>query len=172
MASFAIAVAITIEYEGGDLYTHDPDDPGGETRFGISKRAFPHVDIRKLTKPQAEQIYLEEYWNPIRGNSITSQALAEQVFDFAVNAGVSRSMKTLQGTINAIQREMDVSLVEDGVMGPKTLAATNRLCERHEDVVWTAFVLRRGRFYLGLDKKKYVRGWLRRLGLFVKGRAT
>ena len=48
-----------IEREGG--YVNDPDDPGGETKFGISKRAYPHLDIKNLTEEHAADIYYNDY---------------------------------------------------------------------------------------------------------------
>lgn len=71
-------------WEGG--YVNDPDDPGGETNFGISKRSFPDVDIKNLTKDEAKEIYREHFWNPIAGDARPyPEALV--VMDFAVHSG-------------------------------------------------------------------------------------
>ncbi|MBI5843910.1 MAG: hypothetical protein HZB23_04475 [Deltaproteobacteria bacterium] len=46
-------------HEGG--YVNDPADPGGETRFGISRRAYPNEDIKALTRERAAEIYYRDY---------------------------------------------------------------------------------------------------------------
>ena len=56
------------EKEGG--YVNDPKDPGGETKYGISKRAFPNVDIKSITKEDAKKIYMDNYWTPSKSESI------------------------------------------------------------------------------------------------------
>ena len=89
MANFEAAVEKTLGHEGG--YVNDPKDPGGETNFGISKRAYPSLDIKNLSRAHAKEIYRQDYWNQIKGDSIKSQDSAESVFDMAVNGGVSRA---------------------------------------------------------------------------------
>lgn len=58
--NFNKAFKITVGLEG--RYSNDPDDPGGETKFGISKRYNPNIDIKNLTLDQAKLIYLNKYW--------------------------------------------------------------------------------------------------------------
>lgn len=89
MANFDLAVEKTLAHEG--KYVNDPKDPGGETNFGISKRAYPSLDIKNLSRAQAKEIYRKDYWSHVSGDSIKSQDAANSVFDMAVNAGVSRS---------------------------------------------------------------------------------
>lgn len=94
--SFPAAVSFVIAHEGG--YSLDPNDPGGETKFGISKRSHPDEDIANLTEDRAREIYCSEYWVPI------SDALPFPcdviAFDTAVNQGMSfaRSMVHECGT--------------------------------------------------------------------------
>ena len=78
----------TLEFEGG--YSNDPDDPGGETNFGISKRAFPDYNIKSLTKENAIELYYEKYWLPVVdfAGGGTSLAILWKLFDIAVNQGV------------------------------------------------------------------------------------
>ena len=52
--TFDEAFDTLIGHEGG--YSNDPRDPGGETRYGISKRAYPDVNIATLTLEQAKFI--------------------------------------------------------------------------------------------------------------------
>ena len=60
--SFYLAMSFVHKWEGGEKYTNDSQDPGGETKYGISKRAYPDVDIKSLTKTEAEKLYLNDYW--------------------------------------------------------------------------------------------------------------
>ena len=91
--AFSKALQFVLKWEGG--YEYDPNDPGGETNFGISKHAYPDLDIRNLTPAQAMGIYKADYWNKIDGdNQPYPQVLA--YFDTAVNDGVSRSLGWIQ----------------------------------------------------------------------------
>ena len=74
--------------DGG--YTNNPVDPGGETKYGISKRAHPNEDIKNLTPERALAIYDEEYWTKAGCDSIPFP-LNVVVFDSAVNCGVGMS---------------------------------------------------------------------------------
>jgi lysozyme family protein len=98
------------KFEGG--YSNDPADPGGETKFGISKRAYPALDIKNLTRAQVKPLYLRDYWGPA-GCSAVPPELKYPLFDFAVNSGPARAAKTLQTRIGVIA---------DGSIGPITLA--------------------------------------------------
>ena len=98
--SFEKAFAFSIKWEGGDKITDDPDDPGGLTRFGISKRAHPDVDIRNLTEQQAKAIYLASYYEKA-GCDQLPEPLDMVHFDAAVNAGVSRAEGWLHEALNA-----------------------------------------------------------------------
>jgi len=80
MANFDQAIPQVLANEGG--YVNDPKDPGGETNFGISKRTYPNVDIKNLTKEQAEAIYRRDFW---LFDGLTSQLVANKLFDAYVN---------------------------------------------------------------------------------------
>lgn len=84
MSFFPQAFAIVVGEEGD--YSNDPKDPGGETRWGISKRAYPHLDIAQLTLEEAQAIYLRDYWTPC-GCDAMSWERALCAFDCAVNQG-------------------------------------------------------------------------------------
>lgn len=82
-SSFDIAVELVLKHEGG--YTPGlAGDPGGETNFGISKRAYPGVDIKNLSLEGAKEIYRRDYW---RFDEVVDQALANCALDCAVNQG-------------------------------------------------------------------------------------
>lgn len=107
------AINFVLKMEGGSAFENDPDDPGGETRFGISKKAYPNLDIRKLTLEQAVELYHRDYWIPCRCDDLPT-ALSISVFDCAVNQGVSIARRLLQ---------MALDVTVDGHIGPITLAA-------------------------------------------------
>lgn len=98
-------------HEGG--YVDDRRDPGGETKYGISARAYPGEDIKNMTLERAREIYARDYWGPA-GCDALSDGAKLQVFDMAVNSGVKTAIKTIQRAIGA---------VPDGVLGPLTLQA-------------------------------------------------
>ena len=82
--SFPAAVSFVLAHEGG--YVFDKDDPGGETRFGISKRSYPNEDIANLTEDRARDIYFAYYWVPIADAlPFPADFIA---FDAAVNQGM------------------------------------------------------------------------------------
>lgn len=81
----AVRVVLREEIEGG--YVDDPEDPGGETNHGISKRAHPNEDIKNMTIERAKQIYREQYWDAAGCNDLPLPH-ALLVFDCAVNQGV------------------------------------------------------------------------------------
>jgi lysozyme family protein len=82
-----------IEKEGG--YVNDPDDPGGETKYGISKKAFPKEDIKNLTIVRAKDIYYTKYWKPSKAYLIPDE-LQHIYFDMCVNFGIIGAGKVLQ----------------------------------------------------------------------------
>ena len=84
---FQVGLAFVLRWEGE--YSFDKNDPGGETKFGISKRAYPDVDIKSLTRQEAELIYKRDYWDKIGADKMDKQ-LAIVCFDSAVNCGVGR----------------------------------------------------------------------------------
>lgn len=97
--------------EGG--YVNDPRDPGGETNWGISKRSYPFVDIRNLSRMQAKAIYLRDFWQRGQMDQYDG-AIAYQVFDIAVNSGIETAIRLLQRA---------AGVADDGHIGPVTVAA-------------------------------------------------
>ena len=82
------AMDFLIAREGG--YVNDPADPGGETRWGISKRAYPNEDIKNLTLERAKELYTRDYWLKAGCDQLPSP-LNLVVLDSAANLGVSRA---------------------------------------------------------------------------------
>ena len=136
-------------------YVNDPNDTGGETKFGIAKNANPTVDIAKLTYAQAKEIYKRNYWDKCRCGEMPER-LATHLFDAAVNHGTTTAIKLLQRAVNAS---------DDGVLGPKTIAAIQALPEKQ--VVYF-FIQHRRNFYLKIVERnpsqmKFLKGWMNRI---------
>ena len=154
MDFFEHAITITLQHEGG--YVNDPADPGGETRYGISKRAFPHVDIKTLTLDQAKALYRSFYWE--RGpHLIKLPTVAAKYFDLCVNAGVGRASKWLQEASNLF----GAGLTIDGQVGPVTAEWVNRY--PHQEALLCALKGLAFQHYVKQNKPRFLAGWLNRL---------
>lgn len=146
---FLAFVPFIFEWEGG--YDNDPDDPGGETNFGIDKRSHPTEDIKHMTKARASVIYFSDYWLKSRCDELPPK-VGEVVMNISVNAGRGRAIKWLQ--------EICATQV-DGVIGPKTLAAA----ELHKSHLASALLDRTEAHYRSIahgSLAKFLRGWLNR----------
>lgn len=108
---FDAAFERLIGHEGG--YVNDPRDPGGETKYGISKRAYPGEDIAGMTLDRAKYLYRRDYWNAVRGNELPD-ALKFAMFDAAVNAGPRQAILWLQRALG---------VADDAIIGPQTMMA-------------------------------------------------
>lgn len=149
--NFAHAFAQVIGHEGG--YVNHPDDPGGETKFGVSKRAYPDEDIANLTLERAKELYYRDYWEKLP--ALTDYPhLKERMFDFAINSGPKRAIKTLQ-------KVLDVTA--DGIWGAKSQEALyGSMCTGREIAV--RLLTERLRFMTKLDNwESFSKGWTRRI---------
>lgn len=87
--NFETAVQIILKHEGG--YVNDPADPGGETKYGISKRSYPKINIKTLSKAAAIEIYRNDYWEAAECDK-AAKYFKLMIFDTAVNCGVSTAI--------------------------------------------------------------------------------
>lgn len=118
--TFDKIIEIIFQYEGG--YVNDPTDRGGETKFGISKRAHPDINIRDLTKNLAREIYRVDYWIPSRAGKLPVK-LRGPYFDMCVNHGQRNAVRILQQACNGRGEK----IAEDGLIGPQTIGACAKL---------------------------------------------
>lgn len=117
--NFEQCLALVLKHEGG--FSNNPKDPGGMTNLGVTKKVWEKwvghpVDeaaIRGLGPADVEPLYKEFFWDKIKANDLPL-GVDYACFDFAVNSGVPRAIKTLQKA---------VGVNADGVIGPATLAA-------------------------------------------------
>lgn len=172
MADFNQAYKKMITHEGG--YVNDPDDPGGETYKGVSRKnwgtwegwvtidllkrqpGFPaSLDRDSELQEQIKDFYRTNFWNKIQGDKIENQAIAENIFDFGVNAGISTAISIAQLTIG---------VKPDGINGNNTLTALNAV---KMDFFLAAYTVAKIARYVNIVKKrpmsrKYFYGWVLR----------
>lgn len=161
MGDFERALPIILRFEGG--YVNDPDDPGGETNFGVTKRVYdgwrrarglPIRSVRFIAPEEVASIYKTNYWLAAKCDKM-SWPLCLIHFDGAVNTGVKRATQLLQAALG---------LNPDGVWGPRTLAGVQAATE------FTPYklMLLRVWFYKNIcitNTKliKFILGWLKRM---------
>jgi len=148
MNKFDRAIDLILAEEGG--YVIDPLDPGGETKYGISKRAYPEINIGSLTLDQAKTIYMRDYWEPCKCDSLP-WPLSLFVFDAAVNQGTDAAIKMLQHTLQTNQ---------DGIIGSVTLRLAGESRKWH----WARFMAFRTMRYQGTrNYDRFGENWLIRI---------
>jgi len=172
--AFERAFTRHLDFEGG--YVNDPMDPGGETKYGISKRYNPDVDVANLTVNGAKVIYYNKYWLPMRLDSLESGSVAEEMFDAGAGPnGPGMAIKIAQGAISLLGRKV----VVDGKIGPQTIAALNAyphvetLVKLMNCLQFTAFLLGSASVedVIKMARKRkpllrhVMRGWLKRIQL-------
>lgn len=143
--SFEKAIEFALKWEGG--YINHPDDPGGETNFGISKRAYPSLDIANLTEEQAKEIYRRDYWDKCGCNSLPEPEDLI-VFDTAINMGIGRALKL--GVATSCFNKGLQPLVKSQSQQSVTLD-------------WRDYLFRRIEFYNQFNKPMFLKGWINRV---------
>lgn len=147
--------------------SNDPDDPGGHTVWGISKRWHPEMyQNGPPTREQAEQFYRDHYKKLlIYVERIQNKELAYSIFDHAVNEGTWDSVRILQSCANEVSYKLTDALKVDGVLGPRTLYVCNVFDHYEErngfNPLLIAFQAMRACVYMTRNPK-YARGWLKR----------
>jgi len=139
--------------EGG--YSNKMTDAGGETNFGISKKQYPDLNIKTLTKERAIEIYYNDYWIPMNVERLMDDELILRLFCFGVNAGQRTAIIILQKLIG---------VDADGIIGSETAMAVRHF----EGNVIDEFIKREKLFYVTLVQKKpkerpNLDGWLNRI---------
>src|SRR6056297_849744 len=182
----AIALEI-VAREGG--YVNDPDDPGGATKHGVTIHTMRRLgldltgdgqvttaDVRQLTEAQAVEIFINHYFTRPRIADLP-EALQPTVFDMYVNAG-GNAVKILQRLLG----KMGFDVAVDGVVGPRTIAATARASGVAPDHIVDAYGIERRNYYFALAdrrpaSRKYARsrkggkgGWISRAETFIAAR--
>ena len=153
--NFERSLALVLLHEGG--YTNHPSDPGGRTNLGVTQRVWEDyvghsVDeqaMRKLTKEVVAPLYREQYWGVCHCDDLPA-GVDYLAFDFAVNAGAFRSIKTIQRALK---------ITADGVIGPVTIKAI----QDAEEFI-NSFSAAKESFYRSLTNfPTFGKGWLNRV---------
>jgi lysozyme family protein len=155
-AVFLAVIDHIIKLEGG--LTVDPVDPGNwsngklvGTKYGISSKAYPNVDLNKLTEAQAAEIYYEDYWMGNNCFIYPNPMIMALMLDMSINHGCRNANQILQRA---------VGVDDDGIVGKKTMAAVVR---HGGSRLFTMLVNERIKFYTKLSLfNRYGRGWMRR----------
>lgn len=142
-----------LDHEGG--YVNDPKDLGGETKYGITKRFYPDLDIKNLTKDQAKEIYKKDYWDKNKVDQLPER-LRHVYFDMCVNMGKRTAVKILQRA--AVNQGQKIKV--DGGLGPITIEAL-------ANVPADSIQAYRVKYYVDLinkkpEQEKFFLGWFRR----------
>jgi len=139
-------------YEGG--LGNDPDDHGGLTKYGISKKSYPDIDIANLTLERAKEICFRDYYVPLSIEQFADNRIAWQVFDFGFNGGTVTSAVTIQRILK---------IKQDGIIGKITLKKANLWSGKYPLYVY--FMSSRIKHYIKLvdndhSQMKFFKGWI------------
>lgn len=144
--TFDIAFDRLIGHEGG--YVNDPNDPGGETNWGISKRSYPQLDIRNLARNDAKSIYYRDFWGIVQG---IPDSIKFQVFDAAVNHGINTAIRMLQRAIG---------VADDGKWGVFSRGVAET---KAESDILMLFIAERAEYFTKLKNwPDHGKGWIRK----------
>jgi lysozyme family protein len=156
-ANFETALSAVLAHEGG--YVDHPDDPGGATNMGVTHATLAdwrgalvtRAEVRALTRAEAAAIYEARYWHAVRADELPG-GLDLALFDFAVNSGPVRAIRSLQAVLG---------VAVDGRIGPITLAA---IAVRDASALVGAMSAARLAFLTRLSTfPVFGRGWTRRV---------
>lgn len=155
--NFDDALKAILKHEGG--FVNHPKDPGGMTNLGVTKKvweewvgkAVGESEMRALTPETVAPMYRKKYWDAVKADDLPD-GLDYLMFDFAINAGPGRAIKTMQKAIGA---------TPDGAIGPKTMAA---LKAANQGELVEKFSAEKEAFYRSLPTfATFGKGWLRRV---------
>jgi len=152
--NFKACLELVLKSEGG--WVNNPNDPGGETNLGVTKRVWeeyvghPVTTMKNLTPELVAPLYEQKYWRPCYGE-ILPRGLDFVTFSMGVNAGPGRAVKLLQSAIGC---------VPDGVIGPRT---RELISVSNSATLIAKFSETRREYYKSLNKPVFEKGWLNRV---------
>ena len=144
----------TLGHEGN--YNNNPNDPGGETKWGISKRSYPNLIIKELTEEDAFNIYYRDFWLRL-GMDRLPDGVQFQLFDFAVNSGIETAIRYFQRSLG---------IADDGYFGPVSFAASSIATE--SDMIMNLNAERLDYMTRLKNWPDASRGWARRIAANLK----
>lgn len=175
-AAFEHAFSQTLIHEGG--YSNHPSDRGGATKYGITAATWHAYkaevrpndgrSVAEITLDDAAAVYCRGYWAPMGLDAVLDRDVSAEIFDTAVNCGVSRAAKIAQEAFNLVRPELVPELAVDGRLGPVSRHAINNFVKSgHKDALLAALNFFQASHYVGLIRKDpsqrvFVRGWMKR----------
>jgi len=158
---FLFAIKFVLNNEGG--YSNNNNDNGGETKYGISKRMYPDLDISSLTINEAIKIYYRDFWSTNRYYEIDDEKIAAKVFDLSINIGVKEAIILLQQVLNNSLCKPEY-LVLDGILGTLTIKDTNNM---DSNILLKEIKIHAAQYYVNLSikypgDKVFLAGWIKR----------
>lgn len=186
MANFEKAFNLTLAHEGG--YSNDPNDPGGETIFGVARKKNPtwagwpvldNFKSDKLNFPKnaladssilshVKSLYKKQYWDIHLLDSVSSQEIANEMFDTGINQGTGKAASFLLLTLNLLNRQSKdyTDVPQDGIVNASDIAILNSH-KRPGNVLKTLNGLQFMHYY-NITKsnpkfEEYFNGWLNRI---------
>lgn len=189
MANFSESLRNLYSLEG--IYSLDPDDPGGETVYGVARNIWPRLKLweiidhitgntlqKKLAhfktakmliansdqvKDEVENFYRREFWNSFDCDNLP-QMIAEELFEQSVNIGVRQCSLHLQRALNILNRNETAwdDIDVDGRVGRATRKALTEAIKKDAKYLFGILNILQGAFYVNLGNEKYIRGWISR----------
>lgn len=133
MADSTPAIDKVLKWEGKDIFTDDPDDPGGPTKSGcteVEARAEGYKgDMKDMPLEIAIAVFKKKFWDPLCLDQVMDQDIAAQIMQAAVNQGLGRWKLYIQQACNFLMPGYEKLLSVDGSIGPKTLNAINTIAK-------------------------------------------
>lgn len=161
-ANFKDATAKLILAEG-KTETNDPHDHGRDSKYGISQRAYPSINISELTESEALDIYERDFWKKYSLDSVNSQEIATQFLLLLVNMNPEEAIKIMQTAINSCS-DLSPPLIVDGHLGFLTMNSINsceslQLSDRIRIEAITFYLKRTDE---DSSQRGFLRSWVRR----------
>ena len=164
MADAKKSIERTLRHEDAKLEGKVTKDTGGLTRWGISQKAYPGLDIKNLPLDMAIRIYDKDYFTRMELKAIKDQEVADNIFDFGVNAGTTRSINMAVETAAEVIGHSNI---------PDMMKITDFINKADPKKFTKVFVEKRKKYYINLVEKNknkygiYLKGWLNRAESFL-----
>lgn len=163
MPNFNEAIEHVLKWEGG--YVNHPSDPGGATKFGITKKRYPALDIKNLTLSKAKKIYKSDFWDKFKIDNINSQDTATHYLDLTILHNNRDAAKMVQRALN----DIGIKTTIDGIAGSNTFKNINRA---DQNKLNKAIGERRKSFFEFLIQRKpslneFRSGWIKRANYYI-----